>query len=133
MLKARTPALALAALFAIACTGVMLSYYPPPREGKDGKPPQPQADGNKHKAASNQQGAEQSAPVVKIIRAGPQTQSSPADNADRRDEKPATDWWMFGVVLLVGLLQLVAFIVQAKRLGQTIGVMKDCPSSEFLG
>jgi hypothetical protein len=125
MLKARAPALALAVLFAIACIGVMLSYYPSPGEWKAGKPPQTQADANQHKAPANQRGAEQSAAGVKIIGAEPQTQGSPAHYAHSRDEKPATDWWMVGVVGLVGLLQLAAFIVQAKRLGQTIGVMKD--------
>jgi hypothetical protein len=89
--------------------------------------PQAQSkDIQKHPPA-DQRGTDNSPLVVRVL-TPPQDRTEAAQPSKANDEKPPTDWYMFGVTVVlafIAVLQLIAFIVQARRLGQTIDVMKD--------
>jgi hypothetical protein len=105
------------------------SKHPTPSNWKnESRIPQTQTEHGQQPSAADQRGTEQSPVIVKIIGAEPKAQNAASGNPNNGKEKPPTDWWGIGVAggtLVVLVLQLIAFVVQASRLGQTISVMKD--------
>jgi hypothetical protein len=85
---------------------------------------QTKATGDQHSPTADQRGTENTPPFVKIVGAEPNAESGTNQNATNPQQQP-TDWIMVGAVVGIGVLQFVAFVWQAIRLGQTIGVMKD--------
>jgi hypothetical protein len=127
MLKPRHVVLGLALLLALVGGSWGRSQRPPPSPTEPDRQTQTQTKGDQKKPSDDNRGTEQSPLVVKIIGTEPKAQNGTADNSESHQEK-SPDWWTIGATLAlvcVGLLQFVAFIVQARRLGQTINIMKD--------
>jgi hypothetical protein len=89
--------------------------------------PQAQSKDIQKQPPTDQRGTDNSPLVVRVL-TPPQDRTEAAQPSKTNDEKPPTDWYMFGVTVVlafIAVLQLIAFVVQARRLGQTIDVMKD--------
>lgn len=64
---------------------------------------------------------------VKLLNTG-KTPDEAAKEAKEQEEKASSDRWMMGLTAILGgiaFLQLIAFVWQALRLGDTVRVMKD--------
>jgi hypothetical protein len=98
-----------------------------PSRAQTNRQSQTQSPTDKTDPGANKEGTEKAPFVVKIIGSEPKAQDGASNNADSHHEQPP-DWWMIGLTLAlvgVGVLQLVSFIIQARRLGDTVNVMKD--------
>ncbi len=77
--------------------------------------------------ADDERGTDKAPLAVKLLNTG----KSPAETAQEAQQLQAeydSEWWvrvLTGALVGVGLLQLFAYVLQAKRLKQTIGVMHD--------
>lgn len=122
-------AILLSLLSLLVGSALARSKYPTPSDGKnESRIPQASTENNQQHPGADQRGTEQSPVIVKIIGAEPKTQNTASDNPGDGQKKPSADWWSIcvaGGTLVVLVLQLAAFICQARRLGQTIHVMKD--------
>src|ERR1700736_1160530 len=126
MLKPRRHVVLGLVLLALVGSSWGRSQRPPPSPTEPDRQTQTQTKGDQKKPPDDNRGTEQSPFVVKIIGTEPKAQNGTADNSERHQEK-SPDWWMIGATLAlvcVGLLQFVAFVVQARRLGQTINIME---------
>jgi hypothetical protein len=78
-------------------------------------------------SAPDQRGTDKSPLAVKLLNTGKSDQETAQQTAQVQNENNS-EWWMRVLTLAlvgVGFLQLIAFIVQAMRLKETIGVMHD--------
>jgi hypothetical protein len=53
-----------------------------------------------------------------------------ANHQNRSEQQPSSDWWLNGGLILVGLLQLYVFGMQAKRLRQSVDLTRDIASRQ---
>jgi hypothetical protein len=126
-MKLRCLLVALTLLVALAPDSWGQSQQPPPSAAQPNSQAQAKGKSDRQKASTDQRGTESAPLVVKIVGTEPQAQR--AADTDRNGNKDnSTDWWMFGATVgigLIGILQLAAFLVQARRLRQTVDIMKD--------
>ena len=76
---------------------------------------------------SNERGTDKAPLAVKLLNTGKSEQEASQEAAQIQNENNA-EWWvrvLTAALVGVGLLQLFAYIIQARRLKQTIGVMHD--------
>lgn len=109
----------------VLCAGA-LSQQPSPTPSKAGQPPYSEAKEDHKETDAKTSDANKSSAGVNAFNA-PRTDSGAAQYTEKGNEKSAPDWgldWLTGAIVLVGVLQLVAFVVQAKRMGQTIAEMR---------
>ena len=86
------------------------SQPPVPRPSEPGNKPntEPQHDQNQSRGLGTAQNHDRS-----------------VDHQNQGNEKPATNWWFNGGLIIVGILQLVVFGQQARRLRQSIDLTRD--------
>jgi Sec-independent protein translocase protein TatA len=107
------------------------SQGPSPAPTKAGDVPQPNSSAPSQAANSDQRGTEQSPLVIKLLPTDKTKQESEEDAQDRQ-EKASSDWWIVcltGILALVAFLQLLVFGYQAKKLRETVESAKDQSSA----
>jgi hypothetical protein len=64
--------------------------------------------------------------TVKVFQPPKSEEETTADRQERAEKQEADRWLvrLTGILGFIGVLQLIAFIIQARRLGQTVDVMK---------
>jgi hypothetical protein len=114
--------------------GTAAAQSQPPVPGpKPEKPPQSQPARRDQPVTRDERGTDTSPISVKIVPT-PKTQIEAAQEKAERDAKAANDWWLMvftGGLVVVGATQLIAFSIQARRLKQTIDVMRDTAISQL--
>ena len=96
-----------------------------------GDVPQQNSRASNQATSGDERGTEQSPFVVKFLPAEKTKQESEEDAQDRQ-EKASSDWWIVrltGVLALVAFLQLLVFGYQAKKLRETVESTKDQSSA----
>jgi hypothetical protein len=93
------------------------------------EPPHAQAAQPDKDSTADQRGTENTPFFAKRIGTEPNAESSTKQNAEPPQQP--TDWVMVGAVVGIGVLQFIAFVWQAIRLGQTISVMKDTAEGQM--
>ncbi|MGD1106616.1 MAG: hypothetical protein ABR865_06185 [Terracidiphilus sp.] len=96
-----------------------------------GDVPQQNSRASNQATSGDERGTEQSPFVVKFLPAEKTKQESEEDAQDRQ-EKASSDWWIVrltGVLALVAFLQLLVFGYQAKKLRETVESAKEQSSA----
>jgi hypothetical protein len=115
---------------------------PSPGGAEPSQEPKREADDSQQKAAPDQRGTKDTPLVVQLL-PNSEMQGGPDQNAKKGDQSAPPKWWpfpdwptdvwlaifTFGLVL-VGVLQLIVFGVQARRLGQTIRAMREIAATQ---
>jgi hypothetical protein len=121
----RSLAISLALLAAFVSNSWGQSKETPPSKAKAESRAQAQPRTDEQDAAADQRGTEKFPLSVKMV--GVEKTQPSADKSAKEDEKQPTDWWMFGVtaiVAFIALLQLFAFIAQARYMKRTVFEMR---------
>lgn len=141
----------LAVAFALACpVPSMLGLQhavldpPSPTSGKIGQPQQPKPSNNAKRSDENLRGSEAFPVAIKIINASDiKPETAPNSDTDNRSAAPEwwpwprwwpTDWALATLTLglvVVGVIQIFVFAVQASRLKQTIEAMKSMERNQL--
>jgi hypothetical protein len=133
----RTVAPLIIALTALASIAVAQQSQPPPPHKPE--PPiatpspsanrpssQRQPNATEKPPETDNRGSEDKPVIVKVLPT-PKSQEEARQERQDREDKSAADWWMVRLTAIlgfIGFLQLIAFSLQARRLGQTIEEMK---------
>jgi len=104
---------------------------PTPRETTDQN--QAPRNENQTKANTDQRGTEQFPFFVKIIGAEPKTENA-AEPSKSKDERNATDWWMFWATVgigFIGFLQFIAFVCQAIYMRRSVAELRGTTAASI--
>jgi hypothetical protein len=123
--------IALAFVAATASDSWGQSKQPSPSRTKPDGQAQTQSNPVKQEPAADRRGTDQFPLSVKIVGAEPKAQD-PAPSGTKENDKQPTDWWMFGATVAlaaIAILQLIAFIAQARYMKRTVVEMRRTTSA----
>ena len=111
----------------VLLAGAALASQPPvPRLAVKRQPPEQPPAQTQQQSAPDIRGTNESPVTVKVLPTA-KTPQEAADEKQTRDDQSAANWWLVRLTAAlgaIGLLQLVVFGLQARRLRQTIDIMK---------